>query len=98
MEPLQVCFCYSHTDENLRDELEKHLSLLKHEGLISAWHDRKISPGNEFDEEIDKKLLSVQVVLLLISPDFMASGYCYKDEMASRPWTATKLMRPGSFL
>ena len=82
MEPLQVFFCYSHKDKNLRDELEKHLSLLKHEGLISAWHDRKISPGNEFDEEIDKKLLSVQVVLLLISPDFMASGYCYKDEMA----------------
>ena len=79
--PLQGVFCYSHKDESLRDELENHLSLLKHEALISTWHDRKIGPGKEFDEEIDEKLLSAQVVLLLISSDFMASNYCYNVEM-----------------
>ena len=81
IEPLQGVFFYSHEDEELRDELEKHLSLLKHEGLISGWHDRKIGPGNEFDPEIDEKLLTAHVVLLLISSDFMASDYCYNVEM-----------------
>ena len=81
IEPLQVFFCYSHKDEELRDELEKHLSLLKREGLISGWHDRKIGPGNEVDPEIDEKLSSSQIVLLLISPDFMDSNYCYDVEM-----------------
>ena len=79
--PLQGVFCYSHKDESLRNELENHLSLLKHEGLISTWHDRKIGPGKEFDEEIDETLSSAQVVLLLISSDFMASNYCYNVEM-----------------
>ena len=81
IEPLQGVFCYSHKDEELRDELEKHLSLLKHKGLISGWYDRKIGPGNEVDKEIDEKLLSAQVILLLISSDFMASDYCYNVEM-----------------
>ena len=79
--PLPGVFCYSHKDESLRNELENHLSLLKHEGLISTWHDRKIGPGKEFDEEIDETLSSAQVVLLLISSDFMASNYCYNVEM-----------------
>ena len=81
--PLQGVFCYSHKDENLRNELEKHLSLLKREGLISVWHDRRIGAGNEFNKEIDQRLLSAQVVLLLISSDFMASDYCYNIEMGT---------------
>ena len=81
IEPLQVVFCYAHKDEALRDELEKHLSLLKHEGLFSGWHDRKIGPGKEMYKELDEKLLYAQIVLLLISSDFMASDYCYTVEM-----------------
>jgi hypothetical protein len=74
-------FSYSHADEDLRDQLEKHLSGLQRQGLISSWHDRRITAGTELGEAIDSHLDAADVVLLLISPDFIASDYCYEEEM-----------------
>jgi TIR domain len=76
-----VFFSYSHADENLRDQLEKHLSALKRQGLIEAWHDRRIVAGREFDHDISANLENADVVLLLVSADFLASDYCYEREM-----------------
>ena len=76
-----VFFSYSHADEDLRNELEKNLAMLKREGVIQAWHDRKIPVGDEFDSAIDDKMNAADVVLLLISPDFLASRYCYDIEV-----------------
>lgn len=78
-----VFFSYSHKDEALRDELEVHLSQLKNQGLIDAWHDRRIVAGDELDSSISERLESDEVILLLVSPDFLASNYCYSREMAS---------------
>ena len=78
---LDVFFAYSHKDEALRDELDKHLSMLKRSGKISAWHDRRILGGKEWESEIDEHLKTADIILLLVSPDFMASDYCYKKEM-----------------
>jgi hypothetical protein len=75
-------FSYSHIDESLRDQLEKHLSGLKRQGLIEAWHDRRISAGKNIGEAIDSNLDVANVILLLISPDFIASDYCYEREMS----------------
>jgi hypothetical protein len=75
-------FSYSHADEDLRNQLEKHLSALKHQGLIETWHDRRIAAGQAFDQEIDAHLEAAEVILLLISSDFLASDYCYEREMA----------------
>ena len=80
-EGIEIFFSYSHKDEELRDELEKHLSILKHRKLISAWHDREIGAGEEWKGEIDEHLNSAKIVLLLISSDFLASKYCYDIEM-----------------
>ena len=77
----EVFFSYAHQDESLRDELEKHLSLLKRSGTISSWHDRCISAGSEWAGQIDKRLESADVILLLVSSDFVASDYCYDIEM-----------------
>ena len=74
-------FSYSHKDEELRDRLEVHLAMLKREGLIEAWHDRRILAGDEFDREINKELEDADVILLLVSPDFLASRYCYDIEV-----------------
>jgi hypothetical protein len=74
-------FSYSHRDEDLRDEIEVHLAMLKKEGLIEAWHDRKIPAGDEVDARIDDKLEAADVILLLVSPDFLASSYCYDREV-----------------
>jgi hypothetical protein len=74
-------YSYSHRDEELRAELEKHLSLLRRSGHISEWHDRRLEPGTEWKGEIDEHLRRAQIILLLISADFLASDYCYDIEM-----------------
>lgn len=79
--PIEIFYSYSHKDEKLRNRLEKHLSLLKHQRLIINWHDRMIDAGNEWQIEIDTHLNSAQIILLLVSPDFLASNYCYSNEM-----------------
>jgi hypothetical protein len=72
---------YSHQDEALHDELAKHLKPLEREGLISPWHDRRITPGAEFAAVIDAELNQADIILLLVSPDFVASEYCWGKEM-----------------
>jgi len=80
-EELRLFYSYSHKDEALRDELETHLKLLEREGGISNWHDRRIFPGDEWDKKIDENLEKADIILLLISADFIASDYCYDIEM-----------------
>ena len=78
--PIEVFCAYSHKDEDLRDELEKHLSTLKRSGIISVWHDRRISGGTEWEGEIDDHLNKADMILLLVSADFIASDYCYEKK------------------
>lgn len=79
--PLTLFYSYAYEDETLRNELEKHLSLLQRKGLIATWHDRQIVPGTDWAQAIDTHLNTASVILLLISPDFFASDYCYSIEM-----------------
>src|SRR5262249_10929840 len=43
--PLNVFISYAHEDEPFKDRLIKHLAILQHEQLISAWQDRMIVAG-----------------------------------------------------
>ncbi len=78
---LEVFVSYAHQDKALLEKLEKHLLLLKRQGFIDYWYDRDISGGTEWAQEIDKHLNTAQIILLLVSPDFLASDYCYGIEM-----------------
>jgi tetratricopeptide (TPR) repeat protein len=80
-EPLELFYSYSHKDEELRDQLDNHLAMLKRDGVISGWHDRRISAGQEWDGEIDEHLSSAEIILLLVSADFLTSNYCYDIEV-----------------
>ncbi len=77
---MKIFYSYSHKDEQLRDQIEKHLALLKDEGYIDEWHDRKIQAGQKIHKEIDSHLETSDLILLLLSPDFLASTEC-KGEM-----------------
>lgn len=77
----KLFFSYCHADEALRDRLEVHLSLMKHQGLIETWHDRGITAGDNVDSAIDANLESADIILLLVSGDFIASKYCFSIEM-----------------
>lgn len=78
---LEVFFSYSHRDKELRNDLDDHLSVLKRLGAIKAWHDGMIHPGQELEEEIFTHLDTSQIILLLISSSFMASDFCFNQEM-----------------
>lgn len=78
---IRVFISYAHADEALRQELDKHLTSLKRQGIIETWHDRRITAGQEWAAAIDGNLKAAKVILLLVSADFIASSYCYEDEM-----------------
>ncbi len=77
----KIFLSYSHADETFCDMLQKHLAGLKHQGLIETWHDRRIKAGDEFENAIDQQLNEAEIILLLVSSDFIASRYCYEIEM-----------------
>jgi tetratricopeptide (TPR) repeat protein len=79
--PIEVFYSYADADEPLRHEMEKHLSLLRREGLIATWHKRQIIAGTDWAETLDRHLNTASVILLLISANFVASDYCYGREM-----------------
>lgn len=78
---ISLFYSYAHVDEKLRDELDKHLVLLRRKGLIAPWHDRNISAGTEWADQIDQHLNTAHIILLLISADFLASTYIFSIEM-----------------
>jgi hypothetical protein len=80
-QPVEVFISYSHKDDPLREKLDTHLSLLRRQGVIAAWHDRRIAAGQEWARAIDEHLERAAVILLLVSADFLASDYCYDREM-----------------
>ncbi|MBV8887539.1 MAG: TIR domain-containing protein [Chroococcidiopsidaceae cyanobacterium CP_BM_RX_35] len=80
-ESVKLFFSYSHKDEALRDALANHLANLEWQKVISSWHDRKIVAGTEWDDEIKSCLDTADIILLLVSPDFIASKYCREIEI-----------------
>ncbi len=80
--PVKLFYSYAHADEALRKTLETHLVGLKRQGLIEPWTDRKIEAGQAWDEAIKRELAEAELVVLLVSPDFMASDYIWEKELA----------------
>jgi len=79
--PINVFLSYSQADKSLRDELELHLAMLKRQSWIASWQDREIQGGQDWDKELDSDLETADLILLLISPDYLASDDCYEVEV-----------------
>jgi TIR domain len=73
--------CYARADQPLLKELKKHLMPLERAGLLTLWADTDMNAGVEWEKDIHLHLNKAQIILLLVSPDFMASDYCYSTEM-----------------
>ncbi len=78
---VKIFFCYAREDELLLNKLKTQLKPLQRQGLIETWHDRDISAGTAWESEINQHLDAAHIILLLISPDFMDSDYCYGTEL-----------------
>ena len=81
MEPIDLFYSYAHEDEALRDELAGHLKIMERRGVIRPWHDRCLTPGQKWDGAIHVGLQSADLVLLLVSKDFINSDYIWGQEL-----------------
>jgi Leucine-rich repeat (LRR) protein/GTPase SAR1 family protein len=80
--PLKIFFSYSHKDTELMNRLNIHLAPLKRDrDDIEVWTDRAIQPGEEWDTAIKDNLTKADVVLFLVSADFIASSYIWEKEI-----------------
>jgi hypothetical protein len=81
VKPARIFISYAREDEDLREKLEKQLAILRRQRLIETWHDRRIGAGAEWAGAIDRELEAADVVLLLVSADFLASDYINDIEL-----------------
>ena len=79
--PKKIFFSYSKHDRQFLEELQVHMSLLRRNGKIQPWNDHDILPGEEWDEKIRQELGSADVILLLISANFLATDYIWEVEL-----------------
>ena len=79
--PLQIFCSYSHKDADLLDQFKAHTSILRRTGPVLTWTDREILPGSDWSREIASRLDSADIIVLLVSADFIASDYCHTKEM-----------------
>lgn len=98
MKEIKLFYCYAREDKSLCNELDKHLSWLKQRYRLTIWHDSKILPGEEWEQSIDTNLNNANLILLLISPDFMASEYCSKEMQRALEQSKARTCRVISIL
>jgi TIR domain-containing protein len=102
MTPPSIFISYSHKDEALVEELLEFLQPLKIAGRITLWNDRAIDIGQLWDEEIKKALHAANIILLLLSPSFLASSYINRVEISGalenrrekKAWVIPVMLRP----
>jgi len=81
MDPVKIFYSYAHEDEAYRNELSTYLGILKQNSKIVEWHERKIKPGSNFNVEISNKIETSDIIIFLISKDFLNSDYCFGVEV-----------------
>ena len=73
---IKLFIAYARKDKKYKDELIKHLAVLRQEGEIEIWHDEELTPGDEWQEAIEEKLRDADIVLYLVSASSLKSDQC----------------------
>ena len=79
---VRVFYSYAQEDEEVCTRLETHLAPLRQNGTISTWHHRMVLPGDVWDAVVQQELQTAQVVILLITADFLASEKLWKEQIS----------------
>ncbi len=79
--PLRVFYSYANLDDTFREALEKQLTVLKLQGAILQWSSRDITAGQDWKSAVDRNLEAADIIILLVSADFLASEYAWDMEM-----------------
>jgi hypothetical protein len=80
-QPIHVFVSYSHEDRDMLAQLEVFLAQATRSGLINIWKDDGIKGGDIIRDKIMQNLNACQIFLCLVSPDYIASHYCYQIEL-----------------
>jgi len=91
---MEAFISYSHQDSPMLDLLHKHLAQLRRDSLLSAWTDREIAAGGNLNDNISQALAKSQLFIALLSPDYIASNYCYETEFE----TALSMEKKGEIV
>lgn len=79
--PIELFISYARSDTDACLELVGHLSLLERQGLVRTWYDAKLRPGEDWGQAIHHRMQAANVILLLISKNFLASDFCFGLEL-----------------
>ncbi|GHO84900.1 toll/interleukin-1 receptor domain-containing protein [Dictyobacter formicarum] len=81
MNSINIFYCYASEDKDLQNELNKHLRPLIRQYRLKIREGSDISPGAEWEKEIQAMIDTAHVILLLVSPDSISSAYIYEREI-----------------
>lgn len=79
--PLKLFFSYTRKDKHWLEQLKRHLTSLVQQGFLQTWDDSQIHPGDVWAETINMNLLNADIVIFLVTPDFLGSDYAFNVEM-----------------
>jgi hypothetical protein len=78
--PVSLFICYAHANERIVKRLVPSLKVLARRGYISPWRDTDLIPGDKWDETIQERISESQVILFMVSRDFLSSDYITEHE------------------
>ena len=76
---VNLVYSYSHQDSQHKVSMERSLALLKRDGLLGDWSDQSILPGRSISSAIRRNMDNADIIVFLLSPDFIASEECMKE-------------------
>ena len=79
--PIDLFIAYAQADADLLKRLRIQLRAVERIGLVDAWHDGEIEAGSNREEAILKAMKEAEIILLLVSADFIASEFSYEKEV-----------------
>jgi WD40 repeat protein len=100
--PVRLYLIFAREDHLFGNTIIKHLAILKHNGIIDNWHEQEVAPGSRWHDVNNERLYQADIILLGISPDFIASDYHYSTQMQQalerhhrgEAWVIPILFRP----
>ena len=77
--PIRLFYSYSHKDSSFRERMEETLKLLEENVGLNQWSDRSILPGEHIPDHIKEALEKSDILVFLISSDFLSSDACKEE-------------------
>ena len=79
--PKKLFISYSSKNSDFIKRFVTHLEVLRLAGFIEPWYDRMIEAGSKWDDTIKKEMTASDIIIFLLSPDFLATEYIMKTEV-----------------